>query len=152
MPGWLACHARAQGDTVRAANADLTAETVDAIQGLRELTVFDLTAVRQDTVSRAAGRLRRAQRAHASRGGMEKAAIDALVTVGTLAVLLAAGILTAGGRMNVAVFPVAVVIAAFSFTPVITVAARDLNLAAAAAARITGLLAQPSPVPETALL
>ncbi|HWS33710.1 MAG TPA: ABC transporter ATP-binding protein [Actinoplanes sp.] len=150
VPMWLARRARAQGDAVKAAAADVAAETVDAVQGLRELAVFDATARQHGRIAAAVTRLRSVQSAHARRAGAEKAAIDTLVTAGTLAVLAATAVLTAGGRMNPALFPVAVVLAAFSFTPVTVVAevAKDLNLAAAAAARVAALLALPSPVPS----
>ncbi|XVV13980.1 thiol reductant ABC exporter subunit CydC [Actinoplanes sp. CA-131856] len=151
VPAWLARRAAAQGDEVKAAAAEVAAETVDAIQGLRELTVFGATGQHQGKIDRAGQRLRRVQRAHAGRTGVEKAAIDTLVTGGVLAVLAASAALTAAGWMPSALFPVAVVLAAFSFTPVTTVAevAKDLNLAAAAAARITDLLALPSPVQDS---
>ncbi len=148
VPMWLARRARTQGDAVKAAAADVAAETVDAVQGLRELAVFGATGRQQNRIAAAVARLRAVQRSHAGRGGVEKAAIDTLVTAGTLAVLATTALLTADGRMNPALFPVAVVLAAFSFTPVTTVAevAKDLNLAAAAAARVAELLALPSPV------
>ncbi|GLZ01599.1 thiol reductant ABC exporter subunit CydC [Actinoplanes sp. NBRC 103695] len=148
VPAWLARRARAQGDAVKAAAAEVGAETVDAIQGLRELTVFAATGTQRGRIAAAADRLRAGQHAHAGRAGVEKAAIDTLVTVGVVAVLAAAAVLTAADRMSPALFPVAVVLAAFSYAPVTIVAevAKDLNLAAAAAARITTLLAQPDPV------
>ncbi|GAA1617710.1 ABC transporter ATP-binding protein [Actinoplanes couchii] len=149
VPMWLARRARNQGDGVKGAVAEVAAETVDAVQGLRELAVFGATGRQRDRIASAVGRLRGVQRSHAGRGGVEKAAIDTLVTAGVVAVLATTAVLTADGRMDAALFPVAVVLAAFSFTPVTVVAevAKDLNLAAAAAARVAALLALPSPVP-----
>jgi ATP-binding cassette, subfamily C, bacterial CydC len=151
VPTWLARRARAQGEAVKAAAAEIAAETVDAVQGLRELTIFAAATSHRRKIAAAERRLRQAQGAHAGRSGAEKAAIDTLVTLGTAGVLAAAATLTATGRMSPTLFPVAVVLASFSFTPVTTLAevAKDLNLTAAAAARITDLLALPSPVEDT---
>ncbi|MFY1668500.1 thiol reductant ABC exporter subunit CydC [Plantactinospora sp. WMMB334] len=150
VPVWLARRAREQGETVKDAAAEVAAEVVDAVQGQRELAVFAAGERHRGRVARAAARLVGAQRAHAGRAGVEKAAVDTLVTAGMLAVLVASAWLTATARMPAAAFPVAVVLAAFSFAPVSTVAevAKELNLAAAASTRIIRLLATPDPVPD----
>lgn len=67
-----------------------------------------------------------------------------------LAVLLAAAALATAGTIDVALFPPAVVLAAFTFHPVTTLvdSARDLNVVAAAAERVAAILEAPTPVPD----
>ncbi|MCO8269279.1 ABC transporter transmembrane domain-containing protein [Actinoplanes sp. TRM 88003] len=71
VPMWLARRARAQGEAVKAAAAEVSAETVDAVQGLRELSIFAATTSHRARISAAAGRLRQAQHRHAGLGGTD---------------------------------------------------------------------------------
>ncbi|MGH2943779.1 MAG: ABC transporter ATP-binding protein, partial [Solirubrobacteraceae bacterium] len=95
-------------------------------------------------------RLHRAQLAHAGRSGVERAGVDVLVTVGMLAVLIAAAGLATAGTIAVELFPPAVVLAAFTFHPITTLvdSARDLNLVAAAAERVAAILEEPTRVAD----
>ena len=150
VPSWLQRRAETQGREVRDRAGEVGAEVVDAIQGLREVLVFDAGERELRRLGAAGGRLYRAQLAHGRRSGVERAGVDVIVTVGMLAVLVAAAALATGGSIDVVLFPPAVVLAAFTFHPVTTLvdSARDLNLVAAAAERVDAILTAPTPVPD----
>jgi len=152
LPGWLRARAVAQGQEILDRSAALSADLVDAAQGLREIVAFgaeDVALRRIDTNGRALGRVRIA---HGRRGGFEKAVSDALVSLGLLAVVGVAAWLVSTGSLPPSVYPPAVVLAAAAFVPLakITGVGRELNRVAAAADRITELLDEPAPVTDAA--
>jgi ATP-binding cassette, subfamily C, bacterial CydC len=150
VPGWLQRRAERQGREVRERAAEVTADVVDGIQGLREVVSFGHGRRQLAQLSRVSRALRAAQVAHGKRAGTERAAIDVLVTLGMLAVLVAAAVLVAGGHMAPSRFPAAVILAAFTFAPISTVAevARELNLVAAAGGRVFTVLNATPPVSD----
>lgn len=84
--------------------------------------------------------------------GIERAAVDVLVTLGTLAVLLVAVALASAGTVDLALVPATVVLAAVTYGPVTTLVdkVRDLSVVAAAAERVAVILDAPTPVPDSA--
>jgi thiol reductant ABC exporter CydC subunit len=150
VPGVLRRGASRQGDALRARLGALGAEAVDLLHGLRELLVFGardawLTRLRQHDAALLAEKA-----AHSRRAGLEHAATDALTSLGVLATVLVGAVLVRRGELSPALLPVAVLLAATSLLPVASVleVMRDLNLAGAAAARVSALLAAPSPITE----
>ncbi|MFG3421001.1 ABC transporter ATP-binding protein [Micromonospora sp. NPDC048063] len=151
-PWLLRRHADGHGTQVRAATADLTADIVDTVHGLRELTVFGALERRRAHLAARTRRLGRVQRRNAARAGVETALIDALVAaagVGAVLVVLD-GIRT--GRLDVAAGPVALVLAGAVLGPASQVAGllKEAGTLRAAADRIDALLQAPSPVPAPA--
>jgi ATP-binding cassette, subfamily C, bacterial CydC len=150
VPAWLRRHARAQGAQLRGRLGELGAEVVDTLQGLRELVSFGAGRRQLRRLAANDQRLHAAHRAHGRRAAAEQAATDAISVLGLLAVLVTAAALTSGGALRPAMFPVAVVLAATTFAPVIAITdvARDLNLVAAAATRVRSILDAPAPVTD----
>ena len=148
IPFWLRRRALAQGDELRRVNGRLAAEAVEEFQGLRELVVFGARERTRGRFAKLDATRFAAKRAHARRSGIEHAATDVLSTLGLLAVLVASAGLVTSGRLEPALFPVVVVLAATTFSPVLAVVeiARELNIAAAAAARVMVILDAPVPV------
>ena len=150
VPAWLRRRAQAQGAELRARLGELNAEAVDTIQGLRELITSGAGERQVDRLAVQDGRLLEAKLAHARRSGLEHAVTNALTTIGLLAVLLTAALLVTSGGLAATFFPVAVVLAATTFAPVVAVTdvARDVNLVLAAAERIMTILTTPPPVTD----
>ncbi|GAA3429684.1 ABC transporter ATP-binding protein [Streptosporangium nondiastaticum] len=150
LPAWLRKRAAAQGAKLRAELGELNAEAVDTLQGLRELLTSGAGARQLDRLGEQNRRLLEAKLAHGRRSGLEHAATNAATTLGMLAVLVTAALLTSAGGLQPALFPVAVVLAATTFAPVIAVTdvARDLNLVIAAGDRIMTILNTPAPVTD----
>ncbi|WP_431930137.1 thiol reductant ABC exporter subunit CydC [Nonomuraea jabiensis] len=150
LPAWLRKRAAAQGAKLRAELGELNAEAVDALQGLRELLTSGAGTRQLDRLAEHNQRLLNAKLAHGRRSGLEHAVTNAATTLGLLAVLVIAALLTSAGSLQPALFPVAVVLAATTFAPVIAVTdvARDLNLVIAAGDRIMTILNTPAPVTD----
>ncbi len=150
VPGWLRHRAEAQGRDYRERLGELNAEVVDSVQGIREVVTFDRGEAQIEALTLHDRELQRARVAHGKRAGIERAAIDSLVTLGMLVILAAAAALVVAGRLSPAVFPAAVVLAAFAFAPVMSVAqvAKELNVVAAAGARVDAILEAPPAVVE----
>lgn len=148
VPAWLRRKAAAQGRELKDRLGEINAEVVDAFQGLRELVTFGAEKRQLGRMSANDSRLLAARRAHGRRSAWEESATDAISVVGLLAVLVIAGLLVRAGRLEPSHFPVAVVLAATTFAPVIAVtdAARDLNLVAAATTRVEAILNTPAAV------
>jgi ATP-binding cassette subfamily C protein CydC len=153
VPGALRRHASRHGDALRARLGVLGAEAVDLLHGLRELLAFGARSAWLARLGDHDAALLAAKAAHSRRAGLEHAASDALTSLGVLATLLVGATLVQRGDLSPALLPVAVLLAATSLLPVASVleVVRDLNLAAAAAARVSALLAAPSPLVERAL-
>ncbi|MFD2352189.1 ABC transporter transmembrane domain-containing protein [Nonomuraea ferruginea] len=88
VPLWLRKASRRHGDELRAATAELTADVVDTVQGMRELTAFRALERRRDLLARKTRRLARAHAANAARGGLEAALTDLLLAVAAAGTLL----------------------------------------------------------------
>ncbi|MEV5409839.1 ABC transporter ATP-binding protein [Thermopolyspora sp. NPDC052614] len=150
VPAWLRRRAQAHGAELRARVGELNAEAVDTLQGLRELITSGAEARRLDRLAVQDERLLKAKIAHGRRSGLEHAVTNALTTLGLLSVLLTAALLVTSGDLDAAFFPVAVVLAATTFAPVVAVTdvARDVGLVIAAGDRIMTILTTPAPVTD----
>lgn len=142
VPAWLRKRAARSGTEVREATGEVSSDAVDSIQGLREILAFGAGDQVRARLRLAAGRLRAAQVRNARRVGAERAAVDTLTIVGLLCVMITGAALVANGRIDPAFYPVAVVLAVFSFQPVSTLieVVSELNLVLAAAGRIWEVL------------
>lgn len=142
VPFWLRRHSADQGRRMREATGEAAAETVDAVQGLAETLVFARQDHQADRLRTATERLGRTTRAHRSRGGVEKAAGDAIAAIGLIAVLLTALALVDAGTLRTDQVPVAAVLGAFAFLPLMTLVDtwRELAAIRAAAVRLTEIV------------
>lgn len=150
VPAWLRKHAEAQGAEVRRRLGEVNAEVVDTLQGLRELVTFGAGRRQQAWLAEQERAFSAAKLAYGRRSGIEHAVTDAVSALGLLAVLGAAALLVDADSLDPALFPVAVVVAATTFAPVIAVTdvARELSIVTAAAARIQRILDAPAPVAD----
>ncbi|GAA0986369.1 ABC transporter ATP-binding protein [Acrocarpospora macrocephala] len=148
VPSWLRQKAEAQGTELRAQVGELNAEAVDTLQGLRELVTSGAGPRQIGRFRGLEAKLLGAKLAHARRSGLEHGVTNALTVFGLLAVLVTAALLVTRGALDPALFPVAVVLAATTFAPVIAVTdvARDVNLVVAAGRRIMTILDTEPPV------
>ncbi|MFF0598911.1 ABC transporter ATP-binding protein [Streptomyces antibioticus] len=143
VPFWLRRRSTEQGERMREATGAAAAETVDAVQGLAETLVFARQDTQAERLRAATERLGRATRAHRSRGGVEKAAGDAIAGVGLIAVLLTALALVNSGDLAAERLPAAAVLGGFAFLPLMTLVDtwRELASIRAASRRLTEILA-----------
>jgi len=142
VPYWLRRRAEQHADAIRARLGELNAEIVDLVQGSREIVVFGAQSARLQRLSMQGAQLGAAKVEHSRRAGIEHAATDAFTALGGVSALCMGAWLVAHGSMANGLFPVVVILAAASLQPVAAVldVVRDLNLAGAAAERVSQLL------------
>ena len=150
LPVWLHSRARPQSGALRDELADLSAEVVDDIQGLREIVTFNAQGAVLTELNEQGRRVRRLQTKHTSQAGVERAATDVIVTSGILAVLAAGAALVTHHQLPKTFLPPAAIIAAMSFGPITRLvdAAKGLAAVGAAGDRIFALLEAPQPVAD----
>ncbi len=144
VPLWLRRLADRQGQRLLSHLADVNADVVDAIQGLRETVTFGQG---QNQLAKIAARNRNltaAQIAYAHRQGLEGAVTSTLIAIGMVAVLAVAAWLVSTNQMPFALYPASIALAATIFTPVMEVAGvvRTFGLLQAAAGRMFAVLEQ----------
>ncbi|MFJ1730270.1 ABC transporter ATP-binding protein [Streptomyces sp. NPDC088254] len=142
VPFWLRRRSADQGRRMREATGEAAAETVDAVQGLAETMVFARQETQIERLRQATMQLGRATLAHRSRGGIEKAAGDAIAAVGLVAVLLTSLALVHNGHLETSRIPIAAVLGGFTFLPLMTLVDtwRELASVRAAATRLTDIV------------
>lgn len=138
VPFWLARRAGEEGRDVMARLGKLNAETVEMVQGQRELAIFNRG---RDFLLKLAGHTRalaEAQRRYGSRAGLEHAAIDGLTALATLTASVVGILLVAKGSLDPAWLPFAIVVAGAALAPIaeVTQTARKLGELRAGAERI----------------
>lgn len=139
----------ARGARTRAALADLSAETVETVDGLRELLAFGALNRRRARLRAYGRRLARAQRAEQSWEAGAAALRDLLVVAAVIGVVAVAGHSAVEGRLHGAWTPAAMALALGALAPVAD-AATSLGQAGslrAAAARVRAAAEAPAGAP-----
>ncbi|MGI5129895.1 ABC transporter ATP-binding protein [Pseudonocardia sp. CA-107938] len=152
VPGVLARRAGEQGRAVRVAGAEVAGETMDVIQGLRELA---LAHRGRDFVERVLDRnaaLGTARRRYARRAAAELVTTELLLGLGLLALATVAGIQAGAGALPAHWLPVVIVLGTSALAPIATVSAtaRTLGDVRSAAARVLAIVGYPAHVDEPA--
>ncbi|MFI6510416.1 ABC transporter ATP-binding protein [Streptosporangium sp. NPDC050855] len=148
LPLWLRRMSRRHGEELREATAELTADVIDTVQGMRELTAFGALGRRREALTERTRHLARVQAANAGRGGLEAALLDMLVAVAAAGTLLVVAALVRSGDLPLAHGPAAMVLAASALGPATQVALllKEYGTLRAAAARVHGLVTAPAEV------
>lgn len=142
VPYLMKKKAEAQGFDVREKMADANAVTIEGIQGLRELLTLNGVARYKEKNRASMQRLYDAQLKYGRRQGTESLLTQIAVGCFTVAVMgVTAGLVTSG-RVDFALYPVAVILAGMVLAPVLEVAniAQNLGLVFASANRIQSIL------------
>ncbi|GAA2462335.1 ABC transporter ATP-binding protein [Streptomyces glaucus] len=145
----------ARGSRTRTAAARLSADTVETVDGLRELRAFGALAERRRRLAERGRQVGEAQRAEATWEAAAAAVRDLLIVVAVLGVVTAAAQSVTAGRLHGAWAPAAMALALSVLGPVAE-SARSLSQAVAlraAAARVGAAvkapaLAPPPPAPR----
>ncbi|MGW4373603.1 ATP-binding cassette domain-containing protein [Streptomyces albidoflavus] len=143
----------ARGARTRAALADLSAETVETVDGLRELLASGALNRRRARLRAYGRRLAQAQRAEQSWEAGAAALRDLLVVAAVIGVVAVAGHSAVAGRLHGAWTPAAMALALGALAPVADAAASlgQAGSLRAAAARVRAAAAAPAgaPAPST---
>ncbi|WP_328773321.1 ABC transporter ATP-binding protein [Streptomyces sp. NBC_00286] len=142
----------ARGARTRVAGAKLSADSVETVDGLRELLAFGGLAERRRRLAEQGRRVGEAQRAEATWEAMAAAVRDALIVLAVLGVVAAAAQSVTSGRLHGAWAPAAMTLALSVLGPVAE-SARALSQAVslrAAAARVDAAVKAPATAPPPA--
>ena len=149
VPDWFARRAEAQGKAHRESAGVMSADVIDYIQGMKEIVAFGAIKLSMSRLDASQQKYSDTYVAYESRSGMERGAGDALLAGGMFVTVALGGWLSIMGYMNIALYPVAAVLTAMAFSPVMHLLniARQLSQTAAAADRVFGIMnTQPSVV------
>ncbi|MDK1342525.1 ABC transporter ATP-binding protein [Streptomyces sp. 378] len=142
----------ARGSRTRTAMARLSADTVETVDGLRELLAFGSLAKRRRTLAERGRQVGDAQRAEATWEAVAAAVRDLLIVAAVLGVVAAAAQSVTSGRLHGAWAPAAMALALSVLGPVAE-SARALSQAVAlraAAARVGAAVTAPALAPPPA--
>lgn len=150
VPAVLARRAAEQGRAVRAAGAAVAAETMDVIQGLRELALARRDRDHAQRVLARSDTLGAARRRYARRAGAELVTTELLLGIGLLAIATVAAVQAGAGTLAAHWLPVVIVLGTSALAPIATVSAtaRTLGDVRAAAARVLAIVGYPAHVDE----
>lgn len=148
VPWWLARVAHRQGSLLADRLGILSAEAVDSAQGLREVVGFGRGRDYAERLDSQGRELSALQLAYGRRAGLELAATDLITSAGVLVAIATAASLVAAGPLDAEMLPLAIVLAAFVYEPIVNLATilRGLGQVLAAAGRIFEVLDQPANV------
>jgi len=139
MAVWLGL---ALGDRLRAELAQVNAQVLDSLQGMREILAFGYGKARLEEISRNSEILIGLQARQARNVGLQSATSVSIVSVGLIGVLLSASMLVSRGEMSPEYLPIAVILAASVFTAMMSVVevSKQLSLTFAGARRLFRIL------------
>jgi ATP-binding cassette subfamily C protein CydCD len=138
------------GSALREVTGEVTAHAVDSVQGLRTIAAFDHGQVRAEQIAERSRRLGQLKREFLRWQAVQNAVIEGLMGLGALAVLTAGARLVADGQLMRAALPLATLLAAASFQPVVTLVtvAKELHQTLGAARRFFAVEDEPVPVQD----
>jgi ABC-type multidrug transport system fused ATPase/permease subunit len=151
VPVWLQRRAERQGAVLRERLGVVNAEVVDSVQGLREIVIFGRGNEQTSKLARHNRNLFDVELEFGMRTGLETAISNIIVARGVICVLITAAVLAANGALNLAWFPISVVLAASMFVPITNVVemGSQFGVIGAAASRVFNILEQPAQVNDT---
>ncbi|MEV5898150.1 ABC transporter ATP-binding protein [Nonomuraea fuscirosea] len=134
-----------QGRALRAAAGTVAADTVDVVQGLRELALARRDREAVNRVLAATRQLHGQHRRYARRAGLESIVSELLLGLGLIGLVAVAGAQLAAGSLEARWLPVLVVLGTSALAPIATVSAtaRTLGDVRAAAARVLTIIEYP---------
>jgi ATP-binding cassette subfamily C protein CydCD len=133
------------GAALREVTGEVSAHAVDSVQGLRTIGAFDHGPGRAAEVAERSLQLGELKRAFLRWQAVQNAVIEALMGLGALAVMTAGARLVADGQLARTALPLATLLAAASFQPVLTIVtvAKELTQTLGAARRFFAVEDEP---------
>jgi ATP-binding cassette subfamily C protein CydCD len=138
------------GTALRETTGEVTAHAVDSVQGLRTIAAFDHGDARTAEVAMRSRQLGDLKREFLRWQAVQNAVIEALMGLGALSVMTAGVRLVTDGDLARTALPLATLLAAASFQPVITIVtvAKELHQTIGAARRFFAVEDEPVPVQD----
>lgn len=151
IPYMMNKKARKQGDEVRDGLAEANSLIVEGIQGIREITMLHCEGLYIHKLEEKLDSLNQAQKQYGERKGTESMLMHLLSGGFIVLVLGISAVLVVNGKMDDAMYPVAVMLSTVILTPVMELAsvAQDMGLVIASADRIQNILHMTPTVEDT---
>lgn len=142
VPFWLRAEADRQGRDTREKLADINSEAVDGVQGLREIVSFNYERGFLERLRLYSDRLGRSLFTYGRRLGLEGALLNIFSSLAIICVLGLSAYLIVNERMAFSWLPVAVILSANIFVPVLEIStmARNFGIITAASDRVYSVL------------
>jgi ATP-binding cassette subfamily B protein len=150
VPFWFGRSANHDGAEIRRALANVNAEVIDGIQGLKEILSFGYGSAYIQKLQNYNRVLTKVQTRNGRRIGLENGLLNLFMSLGLLSVLLSALLLVNRGAMSREWYPVAVLLAVNIFLPVMEISrmARNFNVLQASARRVFSVMEAPPAVTD----
>ncbi|MBV9580872.1 MAG: ABC transporter ATP-binding protein, partial [Chloroflexi bacterium] len=138
------------GTALRETTGEVTAHAIDSVQGLRTIAAFDYGDARMTEVAMHSQQLGGLRREFLRWQAVQNGVIEGLMGLGALAVMTAGVRLVTEGELARTALPLATLLAAASFQPVITIVtvAKELHQTIGAARRYFAVEDEPVPVQD----
>jgi ATP-binding cassette subfamily C protein CydCD len=138
------------GTELRDVTGEVTAHAVDSVQGLRTIAAFDHGPVRAAEIAERSRHLGDLKRRFLRWQAVQNAVIEGLMGLGALAVMTAGVGLVTEGQLARTLLPLATLLAASSFQPIVTIVtvAKELHQTVGAARRFFAVEDEPVPVKD----
>ncbi|MEW5954434.1 MAG: ABC transporter ATP-binding protein [Bacillota bacterium] len=142
VPFWLRAQADRQGKDTRVKLAEINSEAVDAVQGLREIVSFNYERGFLDRLKLYSDRLGNSLYLYGKRLGFEGCLLNTFSSLAMISVLGMSAYLIVSDRMEFSWLPVAVIISANIFVPVLEISnmARNFGIIVAASDRVSSVM------------
>ncbi len=142
VPFWLSAKAEKQGRDTREKLADINSEAVDGVQGLREIVSFNYERGFLERLRLYSDRLGRSLFIYGRRLGLEGALLNIFSSLAIVCVLALSAYLIVNDRMAFNWLPVAVILSANIFVPVLEIStmARNFGIITAASDRVYSVM------------
>lgn len=133
------------GRSIREKSADLHADLIDSVQGLREILLFHQEERVMEKIGEATKKLNFLEKEDGHRKGMQMGLLNLLMSLALIAVILICHFSVAAGELNPLLAPLMIILAANVFEPISGVAGAMMNFPKirASAARVRHLLQLP---------
>ena len=150
VPFWFGRNANTDGTEIRRALADVNAEVIDGIQGLKEILSFGYVPTYIQKLRNYNRILAKVQTRNGRRIGLENGLLNLFMSLGLLSVLLSALFLVNGGSVSREWYPVATILAVNIFLPVMEISrmARNFNVLQSSAHRVFSVMETPPTITD----
>lgn len=151
IPFLMRRSASQQGKLVRDDLGEANSITVEGVQGMREILMLNQVAAYRKKNRNYMQKLYDSQLRYGKRLGTEGALLQAVSSISMLVILGLAAFLVQKGQLDFSWYPVAVILAASTYNPVIEICstARNFGLIFAAANRVFKVMEAEAPVADT---
>ena len=150
VPFWFKQISDTDGRIIRERLAEINAEVVDGIQGMREILSFGFESWYIKKLRKANRALNSIQLKYGKRQGVESGLLNLCMSLGLLSVTVVSILLIQRGAMAKELYAVAVILAIYFFTPIMGISnmARNFGIMQSSTDRVFSVLETPETVKD----